>query len=387
MSTQTIILGGGIAGTTAAEELRKLEPEAEITIIEQEEHPCYSRVLLPHYLKGVVPREKVFLKSLAWYAAQRIELMTGTRVEAIDVVNHFVRTNDDRELPFDRLLLATGGELNLASEDMRGVVYLRSVDDADQIVGLMREVTMKPLGERFGVVYGGGFMALEFINLFAHAKIHTTVLMRGAGFWSSTLSPESQACLRRHAESRGVVICTEEPMPSLRGERELEAVVGKSGEYRADILGVGIGIHAEAEVFTRAGIATQEGILVNEYLETSHPGVFAAGDVAEFFDVHVGRQLVYGNWMNAQMQGRAVAKVMHGERAPFSLVSSYATNLLGMQVVFVGDADRKAADRIEVAETTNGGVGELFYRQDKLVGAVLLGDIAKRMAITAEIRG
>lgn len=385
--SQTIILGGGVAGTSAAEELRKLEPESDITLIEQEEHPLYSRVLLPHYVKGKVAREKVFLKKPEWYRDQRIDWMPGVRVEAIDLANRFVRTLEGRELPFDRLLLATGGELNLLSEDLRGVSYLRGIDDADHLAALVRE-TLKSGSEVHGVVYGGGFIALEYINIFDHFRIPTTVLMRGKGFWSSVISEEAQALLRAHAEARGVTIRTGEAMPELLGETELEGVRLKTGEeLPASILGVGIGTSPDRMLFSAAGIAVRDGVVVNEYLETAHPGVFAAGDGAEFFDVNVGRHVVYGNWMNAQMQGRAVAGVMHGERRPFSLVSSYSTNLLGLQVVFVGDVDRKAADDVRLVSASPAAADERFYRGGKLVGAVLVGDTSARMQIAAEIRG
>lgn len=385
--SQTIILGGGIAGTSAAEELRKLEPEAEISLIDQEQHPCYSRVLLPHYVKGKVPREKVFLKKPEWYRDQKIDWMPGVRVQAIDTNNRFVRTLDDRELPFDRLLLATGGELNLLNEDLRGVSYLRGIDDADHFLGLIREA-LKAGANSHGVVYGGGFIALEYINIFEHYGIPCTVLMRGKGFWSSVISSEASGVLRRHAEAHGVVIKTNEPMPQLIGDGALTGVRLKDGEtLPANILGVGIGTSPDRAFFVEAGIDIGGGIIVNEYLETALPGVYAAGDGAEFYDVNVGRRVVYGTWMNAQMQGRAVAAIMHGDRKPFSLVSSYATTLLGMQVVFVGDVDRKTADDVRLVKATETAAEERFYRQGKLVGAVLIGETTSRMAIATEIRG
>jgi len=126
---------------------------------------------------------------------------------------------------------------------------------------------------------------------------------------------------------------------------------------------------------------------VNKYLETAHEGIYAIGDGTEFFDVHVGRHVVYGNWMNAQMQGRAVAQIIHGVRNPFSLVSSYATHLFDLNMVFIGDVERKAADNVVLAINENHKIEERFYRQGKLVGAVLIGDVISRMAITSEIRG
>lgn len=381
-----VILGGGIAGTTAADEIRKKNADVTITIIEQEHHPLYSRVLLPHYVKGKIPREKVFLKTWEWYQDNRIEMMAGVRAEAIDIPNRFVKTSEGRELPFDALVLAGGGELNVIGGEPRGVSYLRGIDDADELVGLLKETLMRPEGDRRGVVYGGGFIALEYINIFKHFGISCDVVMRGRGFWSSTLSAHSQDVLAKKAMSGGALLHTNEAEPTILGEREVTGVKLSSGaEIACSILGVGIGMHPDQQFYRDCGMEINHGIVTNEYLETAHPSVYGIGDGAEFFDTNVARHVVYGNWMNAQSQGRAVAKAICGERAPFNLVSSYATHLFDMHIVFIGDVDRKAADEIkQVVETDSASVEE-FYRGGKIVGAVLIGDISGRATITARI--
>lgn len=382
-----VILGGGIAGTTAAETLRKADANVTITIIEQEHHPLYSRVLLPHYVKGKIPREKVFLKSWEWYAKENIEIVPGVRVEAIDIPNRFVRTSEGRELPFDALLLAQGSELTVIGGEPRGVSYLHGIDDADHLNDLLRDVAMRPAEERRGVVIGGGFIALEYINIFAHFNIACSVLLRGNGFWSSILSPHSQKVLAQKAAAGGVTMYTHESAPEIIGEKTVEGVRLASGDVLpCAIVGVGIGMHPDRAFYAACNVPMERGIVVNEYLETTHSGVFAAGDGAEFFDIHVGRQVAYGNWMNAQTQGRVVAKTIAGERTKFDLVSSYTTNLLGLQMVFIGDVDRKAADEVRQSVAADDASVEEFYRAGKCVGAVLIGDISRRAEITATIK-
>lgn len=382
-----IILGGGIAGTTAAEDLRKLNADVSITIIEQEFHPVYSRVLLPHYIKGKVPREKVFLKTWEWYAAQNIEIMAGVRVKGIDITNKFVSTSEGRELPFDALIIACGGELNVIGGEPRGVSYLRGIDDADELLTLIREVKMKPAEEQRGIVIGGGFIALEYINIFAHYGIACSVLVRGSGFWSQVLSEHSQAVLAKKAAEGNVTLHLNQSSPEIIGDHDVTGVkLADASILPAAIIGVGIGMHPDRSFYSEFGIDVQAGVIANEYLETSHPGVYSIGDGAEFLDLNVNRHVVYGNWMSAQMQGRTVAKTVLGERTAFNLVSSYATNLLGMHIVFIGDVDRKAADEIRQTLATDVASNEEFYRNGKLVGAVLIGDIAQRAAITARIK-
>lgn len=383
---RVLILGGGIAGTTAAEELRKLEVDAEITLVEQEHHPLYSRVLLPHYVKEKIAREKVFLKTWEWYAQQRIEVMSGVRLEVIDVKNRFVQTSEGRELPFDVLILAGGGELNVIGGEPRGVSYLRGVDDADELVGLIKETCMKKGDERCAVVIGGGFIALEYINIFSHFGIRCDVVMRGSGFWSNVLSDCAQKILAKKAISEGVVLHTGQTF-EIVGDRHAEGVrLGNGSVLSAAMIGVGIGMHADVSFYRDAGIQIDRGIIVNEYLETRDADVYAIGDGAEVLDIHVGRRVVYGNWMNAQAQGRTVAKTIAGQRTAFDLVSSYATNLLGMHIVFIGDVDRRAADEVKQRSTSEESCVEEFYREGKLVGAVLVGDVTPRAAITARIK-
>lgn len=381
-----VIVGGGIAGTMAAEELRRRDAAAEVALVDQEEHPCYSRVLLPHYVKGLIPREKVFLRKPTWYQEQRIEWLPGTRITDIDTRNAFVRTFDSREYPYDKLLLAPGGDVNLADEDPRGTSYLRTLDDADHLLALLREVRTLPVEERRAVVVGGGFIALEYINIFAHYGLPTTVIMRGSGFWSRILSSAAQDMLLAHATERGVHVITGETS-TLVGERVLTSVrTGSGREVLTPIVGVGIGQQVDRRMIIDAGVACGIGIQANGFLETSVPGVYTAGDAAEFDHALFGRQLLMGNWLNAQMQGRAVAATMSGERTAFTLLTSYATQLLGMHVVFIGDTSRAHADEVTTEVTAGKGVVDLYRRSGQIVGATLVGDVHMRAAVTKAIQ-
>lgn len=136
--TRYVIIGAGIAGTSAAEEIRKRDHEGDIILIGEEEHALYSRVLLPHYIKGKISREKCFLKREAWYDEQKIEYLRGERVESLDTVHrHVVLKIAGRELPYDKLLITTGGEPRFINGDVRGVSYLQTIDDADHLLSLI----------------------------------------------------------------------------------------------------------------------------------------------------------------------------------------------------------------------------------------------------------
>ncbi len=369
------IIGGGITGTTAAEELRKLNPSAEITLVSEEHHPLYSRVILPHYLKGKIPRERVFLKKESWYAEKNIAWMPGVTAIHLDAKNKFVGLSTGRELEYDKLLLATGGELRTIEHDGRGVSYLRTLDDADHLLQLLNEHDDSSRGG----VYGAGFIACEYINLFAHFDIPTTVAFRGQYFWSRALEPEAGLLLQKQLDAYNVEIFSNAPFTEMIDEKELK--------HDCSILGVGIGIEPDFSWMRESGLEVETGIKCNEFLQTNLPDVFTAGDVAQFHDVIVGRQVHIGNWMNAQMQGRHVAKSMMGELKPFELVSSYATNLLGLELIFIGDVSKPDADEIKLfGSVEEGGVVQLFGRYGQLVGAILIGRNQDRPRITKMIQ-
>jgi NAD(P)H-nitrite reductase large subunit len=380
-----LIIGGGIAGTTAAEEIRKIDKDAEIIIIEQESHRLYSRVLLPHYIEGKVDREKVFLKKLDWYDERNIELFTGVRVENIDVKNGFVLTSEKRELPFDKLLLTTGGGLQLIDQDLRGVSYLRSLDDADHLRELLAEIQIESNQAKDAIVLGGGFISLEYINIFAKFKLKTTVVQR-SGFWSRVLSQESREVLVAHLKNHDIDI-VQDSIQGLVGEKELSGVKLASGkELSAGILGVGIGNKLDQSILMNAGIMVDGGILADVFLKTNIENVYTAGDVAQFQDSLCGRQIQHGNFMNAIMQARVVAKTMTGKATKFELVSSYGTDVLGMHVVFIGDTSREHATEVVQVESEPGSALEIFNRDGKTVGAAIIGDVKKRQEITNAIR-
>lgn len=376
-----VIVGAGMAGTTAAEEIRKIDKEGSIVLLSEEPHRLYSRVLLPHYIKGKIERERVFLKKPDWYLNQNIEFYPSVTVTKLDLKNRFVATSDGREHEYDKLLLATGGEVETLGGEPRGVSYFRTLDDADQLLQLLNE---QPT--RAGII-GGGFIALEYINIFADRKIPADLFLRGDRFFGKVLDEDSSALIREKAEADGIVVHTNAIDVEMMGEKTLTGVRVGSKEYPLTMLGVGIGIRPDLAWIKEAGVEVQKGIVANAYLETNVPDVFTAGDIAEYDDLIGGRRLITGNWMNATMQGRTVGKTMTGERTAFELVSSYSTNCRGMEIIFIGDTDRGAAERVVVeGSKAEGGVVQLFVRDERVVGATLVNRNHERARITAMIK-
>jgi NAD(P)H-nitrite reductase large subunit len=382
-----LIIGGGIAGTTAAEELRRIDAEAEITIITGERHTLYSRVLLPRYIKGTLPREKCFLRKENWYDEQNIRCVFGAWVNDLNVAERSVSTTDDRTFEFDKLLIATSGNLFKFPDELYGISYLRTIDDADTLIEQLDQMAATRSKKRRAGIVGGSFIAVEYLNFFAQHKIQADLFMLEDTFFGGSLDGESFAVLRNRIEAEGIDLHTNKIVSKLLGNGRIEGVACGDATFKLSLLGVGIGLRPDLAMFNAAGINVDRGIVTNEYLETNAPDVFAAGDVAEFYDPLAERHVVVGNWLNAQAQGRAVAKVMAGGHTPFSAVRAYSTNVCGIEVIFIGDTEPNLADKIvKRGSLEENGVTQIFLRKGRIVGAILVNRNADRAELTRLIQ-
>ncbi|MGQ0541529.1 MAG: NAD(P)/FAD-dependent oxidoreductase [Blastocatellia bacterium] len=378
-----LIIGGGVTGTTAAEELRKTDVNAEITVISAERHRLYSRVLLPRYVKGTLPREKCFLKKETWYDEQNINCVFETWINGINISESSVSTSDGRTFSYDRLLIATSGNLLKFPTELRGISYLRTIDDADHLTELLAETASLPQESRRAGIVGGSFIAVEYLNFFAQHKIPADLFMLEDTFFGGALDAESFAVLRNRIEAEGIKLHPNKSTTKIIGENRIEGVQCGDETFELSLLGVGIGLRPDLAMFGEAGIDLNRGIITNEFLETNVPNVFAAGDVAEFYDLLAERHVMVGNWLNAQAQGRVVAKTMAGERTAFSAVRAYSTNVCGIEVIFIGDTEPKLADKIiKRGSLEENGVTQIFSRADKVVGATLVNRNADRAELT-----
>jgi NAD(P)H-nitrite reductase large subunit len=286
--------------------------------------------------------------------------------DRLDARNKVVVVSDGREYAYDKLLISAGGEPRLNGTEGRGVTYFRTLGDADHLLQL--------LGERDSAdpvtILGSGFIAMEFVNIFTERGIRPTLSMRDERFFAESLDQDSSDLIQTHAEAQGVQV--------QKG--------AWNGGTPQTILAVGIGLLPNISWLQGSGLELFSGIHTNEFLETNISDVYAAGDIASFFDVTAGRERRVGNWLNALFQGRAVAKTMAGERTRFTLVSSYATSCAGVDIVFVGDTKRSLAEQVEVrGSKSDGGVTQVFYRGGRLVGATLVNRNEDRKWVTEEI--
>lgn len=372
-----VIIGNGIAGTSAAEVLRKNDPTCNIHLITNEPYPLYNRVSLPRFLQGVLAEQKVMIHDVAWHEQRAIQLLRETMATEINTEERVVVTAQGLHLPYDALLVATGGWANpLRVPGTAGCQHIYNfvtLDDAKTIINRM-------LASRYAVAYGGSFIAYELCDGFAVRKLNTTWIMRGPYWLRNALDPEGGEVVDKIAQKFGVNVIHGDEIESVVSQNGVPAYVKtKQGrEIQADMIGVGLGITLNTTILKGTSVKVHGGIVVNEYLETSVPGVYAAGDVAEFYDAAIGRHHTMGTWDNALAHGRLVAANMAGDHQAYLDVPTYTSPLFDVNIAVVGTAESNNPEletiaRREPGEKGNENYRKLFFRENRLVGVLMIG--------------
>jgi 3-phenylpropionate/trans-cinnamate dioxygenase ferredoxin reductase subunit len=335
------IVGGGIAGTTAAEQIRKLDQDARIVLLEREPYPLYSRVLIPHYLKDKIPRTKLFLRTVADYERQDISLYMGAEAMTHDPVRHEVgiRWGDGEDIcTYKKLLIASGGtpkEVPAPFNEHNEIPVLRmqTLSDADRIKKVLDEASPKD-----ALVVGEGFIGLEFIETYAVHGFRMKVLCRKEVFLEDRFGSVGGYIFEDLLQKHGVEFLRKVD------ESKFETMTFTEHDgstHPPSVIGMGIGIERSLKPFE--GVEKKRGIVVDKYLHTADPDIFAAGDVAEYYDELSSMHTVSGNWNNAFLQGVTAAKNMVSAKrhedsmAPFSAIPVYSIVHLGLIIMVIGD--------------------------------------------------
>lgn len=311
MSEETfVIVGAGHAGGRAAQALRANGFEGRVVLVGEEAHVPYERPPLSKELivtdSGL---EKVRLHEADWYAEQKIELITGNAATALDPDGHVLTLADGSELTFAKCLLTTGARvrtLPVPGADLDGVFYLRTMDDSEAIRARLGEGTKV-------VVIGGGFIGLEMAGSACKLGCQVTVLEAADRLMGRSVAPEVGAWFADMHRDRGVDLRLGAGVNAIEGEGKVERIALSDGTtVKADLVVIGIGIVPNVEIAEAAGLTVENGIVVDDRGRTSHPDIFAAGDVASQPNAFTGLRLRLESYQNAQDQSQAVARNMMG---------------------------------------------------------------------------
>jgi NAD(P)H-nitrite reductase large subunit len=369
-----VVIGNGIAGQTCAEELRKLDADASIVMIAAEKHPLYNRVALPRFLRGQVRREKVFMRTVEDYQRQNLDIHFETWVTEIDAREKVVRTNRGDAFAYDALLIATGGRPKPppwpGSDQVSQCLGFQTIDDTDAIIE-------KADKSKHVLVMGGSFIGYELAEGVSYRKTaKVTWIMRGPWFLRYVLDEEGGTLCRQMGEAQGVeFICSDEVQKFSRvnGHYLAETVNGRKADF--DLLTYGVGLDYYTEPARGTAIELNKGIVTDAKLRTAAPDVYAAGDVAVFYDLMVERHNQMGTWDNAEAHGKVAARNMAGADEDFFDVPTYTTTMFGSTLAVAGVTPDVQPDlqSVRTFSFEEKFYRKLFFKDDRLVGAVMIG--------------
>ena len=363
-----LIIGGGIAGVTAAETIREHDHNARIAIVEREPHVLYSRVLLPHYLKRHIGRPKLFLRTPEDFTNKKIDIHQEEAIKTIDSKHKDITLETGKTFQYEKLLLATGGRVKEwgRPEDKRIVYRLQTLDDADRLFEALPSIH-NPL------VVGSSFISLEFLEIFLANQIKPTLLVRDGHFFGNLLEQRGGALMNENFMRLGIQVDYDDTIAHIASTPNgTEIMTQNSKKISVDAIVVGIGVDRNVEYARSAGITVGEhGIVTNEFLETSEPDIFAAGDVAEYYDIMAGTSRCIGNWTNAVLQGKRAGLNMAGKREAFKSVPSYSITNLGFQITALGDTVNHDSAIVRMNDEHK-QYERFFFKGNTLAGAVLI---------------
>jgi len=361
-----VLIGGGLASVTAAKHIRKRDADGSVLIIGSEPHPPYHRPpLSKEYLRGEAKADDVLpVQSPSWYVENGIRLMTGVRAVGADTQAKTVTLDSGDAVGYEKLLVATGASpkpLDVPGADGPNVLVLRTREDSEAI--------RANLGGKV-ILVGGGYIGVEVASDFLKTGGRATIIEPTGHLWSKFASPEYGAFLRKRLTAAGAEVVLGDEVTEIT----LTGVKTKAGrEIDGDCVVVGVGVKPNLEFARAAGLSLDEkknGVLVNGFLETSAPDVWAAGDVAGFQDPVLGKQWRVEHWNNALWHGEIAGANMAGGRVAYDHVPHFFSDELDIHFELFGDPQGGKGGLFH-GDPNSGRFDELYLTEEGAVAMVI----------------
>lgn len=360
---QYLIVGGGMTADAAVDGIRELDKKGSILMVSAEADPPYNRPPLSKSLWKNTPLDKIWRNT----ANKEVDIILNQRVTGIDLDEQFAITADDEEYHFDKLLLATGGKIRRLPFGEQDILYFRTVEDFKTLHG------MADHKKRFGVI-GSGFIGSEIAAALAMNNKEVVLFDIGPGIGWNIFPEEMTEFLNQYYQQKGVKIIANVKVTDVKKVGEHYQVQLNTSEiYEFDYIVAGAGILPDTALAESMQLKVDNGIHVNEYLLTSHPSVYAAGDVANYYNSLLGRRIRVEHADNANQMGKAAGRNMAGADEKYDYLPFFYSDLfeLGYEAVGLLDA------RCELVEDwqTQFEKGVLYYLEDNRVRGVLLWNV------------
>lgn len=371
--SEYLIIGNGVAGTTAAESIRKIDKSGRITIVTEEELSFYYRIRLNEYISSDIGKDALMAKRASWYDQNNIGLMLNTRVTGIDPDKRQVATEKGDTIHYDKLLIATGSRSFIPpinGSQIKGVFAVRDIRDAERIMEYSRNV-------KEAVVIGGGLLGLEAANALRKMGKNVTVVEFASRLLPRQLDVEGAKRLQKIMERMGFSFRLDAKTEEIVGDEAVSAVRLAGGEtLPARMVIISAGVRPNMELARAIGLACDKGIKINDHLNTSRPDIYAAGDCAEF------NGMPYGIWPAAMEQGKIAGANMAGVDMPYTgTTMANSLKVVGIDLASAGDidADNKKDSKVLMDENT---YKKIVLDNGRIVGCIMLGDTKAFAKIT-----
>lgn len=371
-----LIIGGGMTADAAAHGIREVDPKGSIGIVSSETDAPYNRPPLTKALWKGEPLESVWRHT----ETEKIDLHLGRTAQVIDTARKTITDDQKNIYTYDKLLLATGGTVRTLPFGDDGIIYYRTLKDYQRL----RALTEK--GQKFAVI-GGGFIGSEIAAALALNKKNVVMIFPGSGICNRVFPADLSKFVTEFYRQKGVELFTGESVSSLERRGTQFVLKTKSNrEIVVDGVVSGIGITPNLDLARAAGLSVENGVVVDEFLRTNHPDIFAAGDVAEFFNPSLAKRMRVEHEDNANTMGRLAGRNMAGKSEPYHHLPMFYSDLFELGYEAVGELDSRLETFADWKEPNKEGV--IYYLKDNRVRGVLLwnvwGQVDAARALIAE---
>lgn len=383
-----VIIGASAAGAQSAEGLRKLDRQADITIISAEKHLPYSRCLISRLVDGRLTEDNLYFKTKHFFEDYNLQGVLGTKIVRIDTKAKRVVSEDNREFAYDKLLIATGSSPWIPKIDginLNGVYFFHSLDNAH---GIMKSLEKA----KRAVVLGAGFVGLEAGYALSRRGLSVTVVEKASQVLPNQLDNVASQIIQSDLEDMGVEIILNESLISVNGNDSVHSVtLADKSQLDCDLLIIATGMKSNIGLLQETGIRTDRGVVVDEFLRTSDPHIFAAGDVIEIEDISTGRRVTSATWFNAVLQGKYSAYNMAGLDRRYTqavgiqnAVQFHQIPAISFGKTQINEEDEPYYDVMSIHKEKV--YKKLVLRDGKICGMIFVGDISKSGFYNALIR-
>jgi nitrite reductase (NADH) large subunit len=379
-----VVIGGSAAGISAVEAIRSKDRTSPIELFSSEGTPFYSRVLLSYYIAGAITKEELHFRPLEFFSENRVTAHLGQRVEEVLPESKSIRMEDGRVYPFDRLLIATGSSpkiLDIPGKDKKGVVVIRNIDHAQEIVNRLEEI-------KTACVLGGGLIGLRTGYALSVRGVKVKIIVKSSHVLSQMLDRDAAEMIEGTMREHGIDIRTGRDAVEIVGKESVEGIILDDGErINCQLVVIGKGVQPNVDFISSTQIKVNEGIVADETMRTNLPDIYVAGDVAETFDLSTGRMGVNAIWPCAFEQGRVAGLNMAGKEAKYG--GSFRMNSLdfyGLPVISMGITRIDGNEFQQFQRKTKSTYRKLVLRDGRIVGAILVGQVQKAGILTALLK-